>query len=575
MVGLSDKPHRDSHRVARYKHQQGTQLSPAHLCDGPRNIPDLEKIERQIDIIDIFRRAEHVPSIVDSAIRIKARKCGCSLVRYMRPLPKKRRLQGSRTSWTAAFSLSTGGMHARNPFRPKRTCLRTIIHAAAVATRIPSATLFFGLLCIPLSSLAQQQDSLRLPDRPLGIIDTIIVSGNEKTKAYVILDEMTLKPGLQATSEAIEFDRSRVYSLGLFTRVDMYFDSLGGQRFLYVDVSERWYLIPLPLFGFRDGDPKRAYYGAGLLHNNFRGRNQKLFGSIVFGYNPAIGFSFFDPLFDREENVYFSAGLSSSLVRNKSQIESAITGDFDERHYDINITFGKRFNLYESSGINLGYQIVEISEYRLGRTASTSGRDDFIYCSVNYAFDSRDLREYAMKGRYYSLYATKNGFGESDVNFTRFGVDLRHYIPLAFDVSLAARVHATIVSGSFIPTYTRAYIGYGEKIRGYFRTVFEGENLAGTTLELRYPLLSARTITFTAVPLPPEFAIWRFGISLALFADAGATWFRQDKLQLASFASGYGGGVHLLLPYGYVARFEYAYNEYFKGQFIVDLRASI
>ena len=417
-----------------------------------------------------------------------------------------------------------------------------------------------------------QQDSI---PEALGIVDTVIISGNAKTKDYVILNEMTLKPGVLATPELIEFDRNRIYSLGLFTRVDIFYDSLTATGFLHVDVSERWYIIPLPLFGFRDGDPKKPYYGAGLLHNNFQGRNQKLLGFFTLGYNPSFALSFLDPLLDKEDNLYFSGNVSYSIIRNKSAIESALTGDFDERHFEINVALGKRLNLYETAGIEAGYQIVSVQNYRPGRTASPDGRDNFIIAGVNYTYDSRDLREYASKGKFIRLSATKLGFGEGDLNFARFGADMRTYLPLPLDFTFAVRVHGTIVSGGMVPTYSRAYFGFGERIRGYYRDVFEGENLFGTSLELRFALLKPRTITFTAIPIPEEFAVWRFGISLALFGDTGVTWFRGQAVSLSSFASGYGGGIHFLLPYSYVVRTEYAYNEYFKGQFILAVRTSI
>ena len=133
-----------------------------------------------------------------------------------------------------------------------------------------------------------------------------------------------------------------------------------------------------------------------------------------------------------------------------------------------------------------------------------------------------------------------------------------------------------MVSGSIIPTYARVYFGSGERIRGYFSTVWEGENQAGGAVELRYALITTRTFRFSALSLlPPEFTIWRFGMSLALFTDTGLAWFRGDKLRFGSFASGYGGGLHFLLPYGMVLRTEYAWNEYGEGQFILDLRTSI
>lgn len=424
------------------------------------------------------------------------------------------------------------------------------------------------------SSPAQEASWARSMDEPLGIVDTVILGGNEKTKDYVILNEMTLKPGMQATFEAIEFDRNRIYNLGLFTRVDILYDSLGTTHFLYVDVRERWYLIPIPIFGFRYGDPRKIYFGAGFLHNNVGGRNQKLFGSVTLGYDPSVSLSFFDPLIAREDQLYFSGSLSYSRVRNKSEEQALLAGDFDEHHFNAAATLGKRFSLYQTAGITIGYQIVSVSAYQPGRTVDAGGRDNVVYGTLNYVYDSRDLGEYASRGFYTSLSLTNYGFTPSGEDFLRYSVDVRKFIPLPYDLTLAARAVGSVVSGGEVPTYSHVYFGYGERIRGYFQTVFEGEDLLGGSIELRYALLPPRTIQVTGLPVPEEFSIWRFGASLVLFTDTGVVWYRGDIVQVSSLRSGYGGGIHFHLPYGVVTRVEYAFNQYHKGQFILDFRGS-
>ncbi len=407
------------------------------------------------------------------------------------------------------------------------------------------------------------------------VIDTVTISGNIKTKDYIILNEMTLKPGSVATPEAMAFDRSRIYSLGLFTRVDLSTGSRGDVNVLYVDLNERWYIIPLPLFGFRDGDPKKPYYGGGLLHNNFQGKNQKLLGYIVFGYDPALELSFTDPLIDDAHNLFFSGSFSYSRVRNRSELQSALTGDYDVQYYGLAGTLGKRFSLYETVGITMGYQIVHVDEYHPGRTISLSGTDRYLFTDLRYTYDSRDLREYPSSGSLAVLYVTKYGFGEGEVNYTRIGADLRGYVPLPASFTLAGRLHGTIISGGTTPSYGHIFFGYAERIRGHFKTVYEGEDMFGGTIELRYPIFPARDIYFTAFSLPQEFSIWRFGISLALFGDAGVIWYRGDKLSFRSVIRGYGAGIRFLLPYSVVVRTEYALDEARHGQFIVDFRKTL
>jgi len=73
---------------------------------------------------------------------------------------------------------------------------------------------------------------------------------------------------------------------------------------------------------------------------------------------------------------------------------------------------------------------------------------------------------------------------------------------------------------------------------------------------------------------------FRFGISGGLFVDTGALWSVSDYVQLeiqdnnkldtADFISGWGAGLHLFLPYNNLIRLEYAFNEDWDGQFIID-----
>ena len=77
VVGLSDKPERDSYRVAQYLKDQGYSVIPVNPSRaeilGEKSYPDLASIPHPVDIVDIFRNIEAVPGIVDEAIKIKAK----------------------------------------------------------------------------------------------------------------------------------------------------------------------------------------------------------------------------------------------------------------------------------------------------------------------------------------------------------------------------------------------------------------------------------------------------------------------------------------------------------------------
>jgi len=77
VVGLSSKKFRPSFGVAQYLKSQGYRIFPVNPNEteilGEKSYARLEDIAVKIDIVDIFRRSELVPEVVESAIRIGAR----------------------------------------------------------------------------------------------------------------------------------------------------------------------------------------------------------------------------------------------------------------------------------------------------------------------------------------------------------------------------------------------------------------------------------------------------------------------------------------------------------------------
>jgi predicted CoA-binding protein len=77
VVGHSDKPYRDSHSVAQYLRSAGYvvyAINPnLRSVAGDIAYPDLRHLPERIDIVNVFRRSEHLPQIVEDAIAIGAR----------------------------------------------------------------------------------------------------------------------------------------------------------------------------------------------------------------------------------------------------------------------------------------------------------------------------------------------------------------------------------------------------------------------------------------------------------------------------------------------------------------------
>ena len=77
VVGISPNPERPSHYVAKYLQEVGYKIIPVNpTLDnvlGETSYPDLKAIPSRVDMVDVFRRPEHVLQIVKDALTIEAK----------------------------------------------------------------------------------------------------------------------------------------------------------------------------------------------------------------------------------------------------------------------------------------------------------------------------------------------------------------------------------------------------------------------------------------------------------------------------------------------------------------------
>ena len=77
VVGLSSSRLRASYGVAQYMQSAGYRIIPVNPNEqqvlGEKAYARLEDVPEKIDVVDVFRRSEFVPAVVDSAIGIGAR----------------------------------------------------------------------------------------------------------------------------------------------------------------------------------------------------------------------------------------------------------------------------------------------------------------------------------------------------------------------------------------------------------------------------------------------------------------------------------------------------------------------
>jgi len=76
-VGLSSNSEKESYWIASYLKEQGYHVIPVNPTAteilGEKAYPNLESVPEKIDVVQVFRRSEDVPPVVDDAIKVGAK----------------------------------------------------------------------------------------------------------------------------------------------------------------------------------------------------------------------------------------------------------------------------------------------------------------------------------------------------------------------------------------------------------------------------------------------------------------------------------------------------------------------
>jgi outer membrane protein assembly factor BamA len=345
---------------------------------------------------------------------------------------------------------------------------------------------------------------------------------------------------------------------------------------LVILVTESWYIFPVPLLFINEHDWSKISYGLQLSHYNFRGRNEKLRLGGWLGYNPAFYASYFNPWIGNKTRLILGTGISRKKIENK-------IFPFDEDRLVWDATLGRKFTLYFETQLNFTLENIRFPTPYEPFSISGDGSDLVPIVSLQLKWDKRDLYEYPKKGFLIVHNFRKIGFTETQPDFWRFEFDNRLYFPLYKGLSLGMREWLVINEGT-LPIYQRVFLGFDERIRGYFHRIFpdpdqyqryNSTNISLSSLEFRFPILPIRYFSFKNGPLIPSlYKDLKFGISAGIFMDSGIIWQKKEEFGLNNFYSGGGVGLHIHLPYIYILRLEFAVNDKGDHQYIIDAGVS-
>lgn len=453
-----------------------------------------------------------------------------------------------------------------------------------------SRILLIGLLVVSGSLTAQ--DSLQIND--------IVISGNTKTKEWVILRELNLKEGdkiaLQDTLQFLFKNKKQILNSALFNEVNLTISA----NTLLIEVTEKWYFWPIPMIEFADRnfnqwwlskDPRRLIYGTELKYYNVRGGNEQLTAVLTLGYTKQADITYLIPLIKKRQNLGFIfsfAHLSNKEVwYQTSENKVQFYNDVDQvgiRRNKASAGIIRRKGISQYQYYKIKWEqakttdtIVALNPNFFGKGSKKLNLYTFNY---NFILDKRDIRGQPLKGNYYNVNVDLNWINPPITSAFMPVINYRssHFRPIGGRWYTSAGLHLKLSYPNEQPyRYNRA-LGYDYNVlRGYEYYVVDGTHSVALKSNLKYALMLNQKKNFGFIP-GENYKTANNTLFLLGFYDMGYA-HNTNALLGNTFANrllyGYGLGVEWVVWYDYMVRFEVARNHANELGFFVSFKMGV
>jgi outer membrane protein assembly factor BamA len=418
------------------------------------------------------------------------------------------------------------------------------------------------------------------------IVGSIKLSGNKKTKNYIIFREVTFKEGQplppHELTKALELTRQQIMNTALFVDVTVYASSLkNGIVDINIDVKERWYLFPLPYFKLVDrnfnqwlteqkASLDRVNYGLKFFYNNASGRNDKVSLDLVNGYNQQVSFGYSQPFADKTLTRGFSMNFSYNRQRemNYATVNNRQgfykQDDFvrETKRGSLAYTFrpDSKYRYYIRAGYThdrVEDTILKLNPHFLPNQKTSIG---FFDLGAGIQYYKLDYNPFPQKGFSYEIGISNRGFNKT-MNMLALSMETLNAVTIAKGTFMQFHNLAVIKLPFDQPFYNAGLLGYGDVyLRGLENYVMDGSIglLSNTTIYqklftyvFKNPLKSK---THDKIP---------FTFYLKVFGDMGYAYNKNNTGNSLSntFLRTTGIGLDVVSIYDFVFRIEYSFNQ--------------
>ena len=347
-----------------------------------------------------------------------------------------------------------------------------------------------------------------------GKINKIMITGNEKTKEYVIERNIMTEPGTVYNENQIKQDLVRLYSTQAFKDVNRTIEvSEDDPDKFDVTIELKEQRTASVSIGGGLDSATGAFGSVGISDNNFRGMNQRVSltgmvgsgilmsdSSIKSHMNYQAELSFFEPHFLNADNslmskIYFRDLGSYQIplaIERRIGIEGTVAHRLkNNRHLSSTFTAGVEYINLDEGDYNSIANMYKIHNLNIADRARQLDGGLFLRLAPGLAYDSRDSavnpRHGALASVRYEEAFGLDGFGKTNGRLTGMA---KKFIPIAKKSSLTFTGRAGLkVHGSDMPEVMAYRLGGPYTIRGYkVNGVGTGTSFVMGSAELATPI---------------------------------------------------------------------------------------
>ncbi len=456
--------------------------------------------------------------------------------------------------------------------------LLSSLFSYAQKSKTPNITLT-GLSLLPIDSTKKV------------CINNLIVTGTKQTKVKIVYREIQFEKGdslvISKLKNELEQAGHQIYNTTLFNEVKLEMVAIDSANInIIVNVTERWYLYPVPQFQLIDRNFNdwykthkasfdRVNYGIKFVHYNLSGHRDQLRIYLINGYTRNISFSYNNPYSTSSlnEGIIIAAGYAQNreiayLTDSSNKTLFYKKDDFTRNTVYASAGLTIRRGLFTKHTFSIGYihQKVDDSiinvKYNPNYFKDPVDSKNFIDLTYILSYSNVNNGSYPLKGRTGYFSVIKRGLGfTGGINMLSIEAGLNEY----FD--MGRNWYSSIqLNGKIKLPFKQAYInqrglGYGEVyLRGLEYYVIDGVATA-----LVKSTLKKKIISFN-IPFPffPKILTKiPFTFFAKTYTDVGYAYNKINtyaKLNNRLLYTG-GFGIDILTLYDINLRFEYSFNQ--------------